>query len=146
MPDILFIVGLLYPFSQLRTLAASHPIIFATSFCRRPKSSRHLRSESPRVLTSFGYALSLGFFPVKRTRQKSNATSGAHCHREHEVAKEKLISHGLNLRTFLTLIRFVKVAPLQLGEEGPVFHRGSPEKMRVISFLKRGSPRSESRR
>src|SRR5207249_2826646 len=40
----------------------------------------------------------------------------------------------------------VNIAPFQFGKEVAVLHRGSPEKMRIISFLKRGSLRSESRR
>jgi hypothetical protein len=89
------------------TLVSSHPIISATAFCSRPKSSRLLRITSPIVLTAFGYALSFGFFPLNRTRQKSNATSGAHCHRERELAKEKLILAGAKpaFDIFLTLCR-----------------------------------------
>jgi hypothetical protein len=52
-------------------------------------------------------AFSFGFFPLNRKRQKSNATSGTHCHREHELAKEKLIPAGAKpaFDTFLTLCR-----------------------------------------
>ncbi len=84
-PDILLVPGDVCPFSQFRTLVLSHPMIFATSSCRSPRSSRRFRIASPRVLTVLGYALSLGFLAFNRTRQKSNATSCAHCHREHEL-------------------------------------------------------------
>src|SRR5439155_15009847 len=40
----------------------------------------------------------------------------------------------------------VNVAPLQLGEEVVDLHRGLPEKIRVMSCLKRGSLRKSSRR
>jgi hypothetical protein len=79
--------GCVCPRSQFKTVVLSQPIIFATSFCSNPKSSRRLRIASPIVLIALGYALSFGFFPLNRTRQKSNATSGAHCHRKHELAK-----------------------------------------------------------
>src|SRR5450755_3414167 len=75
MPDVLLVAGDVCAFSQLRTLISSHPIIFATSFCFSSKSSRLFRITSPMVLISLGYALSFGFFPLRRTRQKSNATS-----------------------------------------------------------------------
>jgi hypothetical protein len=111
--------GCVYPLSQFRIVVLSQPIIFATSFCRRAKSNRLVRIACPRFVTSLGYFLSLGFFPCRCTRQKSNATPATHCHCEHELAKEKLISPGSNrrIRTFLTLMRFINVAPLQFGEE-----------------------------
>src|SRR4029077_6722656 len=83
-----FVVAALCPFSQFRTLVLSYPMIFARSFWRSLNSSRRLRIASPMVVTFFGYALSLGFFPFRRTRQKSNAASGTHCRREHELAQK----------------------------------------------------------
>jgi hypothetical protein len=145
--------GCVCPLSQFRIVVLSQPMIFATSFCRNPKSNRRLRIASPMVVTSFGYALSLGFFPFRRTRQKSNATSATHCHREHELAKEKLISHGLNrrIRTFLTLMRFINVAPFQLGEEVTPHFEGVTDlnceagTIFSASASKRGLPCSETR-
>lgn len=71
--------GNVCPFSQFRIVVLSQPMIFATSFCSNPKSSRLSRIASPIVLTTFGYALSLGFLPFNRTRQKSNATPWMRC-------------------------------------------------------------------
>jgi hypothetical protein len=85
-----FVVAALWPFSQFRTLVLSYPMIFARSFWRSLNSSRLLGIASPMVVTFFGYALSLGFFLFRRTRQKSNAASGTHCRREHELAQKKL--------------------------------------------------------
>jgi hypothetical protein len=92
MPDILSVQGDAWPFSQLRTLVLSHPIIFATSPCFSPKSSRRFRIASPMVLTSAGYALSLGFLPFNRTRQKSNATS--RIHRDDDSEFEPILNDG----------------------------------------------------
>ena len=82
--------GCVCPLSQFRIVVLSQPMIFATSFCNNPKSNRRLRIASPMVSTSFGYRLSLGFFPLNRTRQKSNATSTTHCHREHELVRNEM--------------------------------------------------------
>src|ERR1700738_2065956 len=79
--------GCVCPPSQFRIVVLSQPMIFARSFCSNPKSNRRLRISSPVVLASFGYALFLGFFAFRRTRQKINATSAAHCHREYEFAR-----------------------------------------------------------
>jgi len=69
-------------------------------------SSRRLRIASPMVVTFFGYALSLGFFLFRRTRQKSNAASGTHCRREHELAKKKLTVVSSRLSAVPAKIKF----------------------------------------
>ena len=77
-------LGCVRHFFQFRTLVLSYPMILARSFCRSPNSSRRLGIASPMVVTFFGYAMSLGFFPFRRRRQKSNATSVTHCQQEQE--------------------------------------------------------------
>jgi len=83
--------GCVCPLSQFRIVVLSQPMIFARSFCSNPKSNRRLRIASPIAATSFGYALSFGFFPWRRTRQKSNATSGIHCCNDYELARDKMM-------------------------------------------------------
>jgi len=94
------------PFSQFKTPVLSYPMIFARSFCRSPNSSRRLRIASRMVVTFFGYAMSLGFFLFRRTRQKSNAASGTHCRREHELAQKKLTVVSSRLSAVLPKIKF----------------------------------------
>jgi hypothetical protein len=59
------------------------------------------------VVTSFGYALSLGFSPFKRTRQKSNATSRVHCPNEYKLDWDKVLRlNPLEPSPFTPLLSF----------------------------------------